>query len=106
MYQRCGHFIKPCEIEKAPPGLAEPDMPKDCLACSWSGIMEAEFRAIGERGRIMIEPMTCWPGVFEDAYNADGASLDPGLEEIRTKWMSEIYTALRRLEEEDRRDQW
>ena len=118
LYRTCGHVIKSCEVDKAPSGLPEEDMPDKCARCRIGDSTSTEVEGPAEEelreGRKMIEARERalegmrrhLPGILGGMSRSTVQSVDARIEDLRNDWGMQVDAAFGELEEKHGRLEW
>ncbi|QSZ37821.1 hypothetical protein DSL72_008921 [Monilinia vaccinii-corymbosi] len=111
VYTECGHLIRPCEVTRAPPCVAEADMPTRCLACrGLEGELRVEVDALLRRAeaeeRALRVMGLCLPGVWGGMCRETVRTVGMRVEESKEGLKRDIEALCRRYEENGNREQW
>jgi hypothetical protein len=110
LYRICGHVIKASEMNKAPKGVAEEDMPDKCTRCRIGdggdvGLKD-ELRESREtmlaQERALEGMRRHLPGVFGGMCKTTVQSIDERIDELRREWGKEVDCAFGEVEKEGR----
>jgi hypothetical protein len=96
VYRKCGHSIRPWELDRAPTPIAETEMPENCILCEedGGGAIGAQLRDIRNRMEAeerALEGLKLLPGLFGSASRSvRETDLRKRVEESRSFWRQEI----------------
>jgi len=109
VYRGCGHFVKPCDVARAPQFVCEKDMPDKCLVCRSDGVLAEQLRLRRERQlaeQRELEGIKIYlPRIFGGLCRITVNSVDSGVKESRDAWRRDMEELCAQLRQGDR-DQW